>query len=55
MSMKGTTPEGELVYSGIPYPVGSLTATGIVGGREVRCGPAEFQKSSHTGYETPDN
>jgi lincosamide nucleotidyltransferase A/C/D/E len=45
------TPNGDPVYGGIPYPVGSLAATGVIAGREVPCGTAEFQVASHTGYE----
>lgn len=48
------TPSGDLVHGGIPYPVGSLTATGVIADREVRCGTAEFQMVSHTGYEIAD-
>lgn len=48
------TPKGDLVYGAIPYPVGSLTATGVIAGQEVRCGTAEFQMVSHTGYELSD-
>ncbi|MEE9206265.1 MAG: amino acid transporter [Acidimicrobiia bacterium] len=47
-------PDGELVHGGIPYPVGSLTATGVVAGREVPCGTAQFQMASRTGYEIAD-
>jgi hypothetical protein len=39
----------------IAYPVGALDGTGVVGGRLVRCGTAEFQMWSHTGYETDED
>jgi lincosamide nucleotidyltransferase A/C/D/E len=48
------TPDGDLVYGGMPYTVRSLTATGLIAGRPVPCGTAEFQMASHTGYEISD-
>lgn len=35
------------------YPTGSLTGTGTIAGRAVRCEPPEWQVRIHTGYE-PD-
>jgi len=46
-----TDPNGKQVYGGIPYDVGCFAGTGVVGGAEVRCCTAEFQMTSHTGYE----
>ena len=33
------------------YPPGSLDATGVIGGREVRCGTPELQLAFHSHYE----
>ena len=39
--------------NGLEYEVGSLDATGTIGGRTVRCCTADFMVRSHTTYE-PD-
>ncbi len=39
--------------NGLAYEVGSLDATGTIGGRTVRCCTADFMVRSHTTYE-PD-
>ncbi|GAB7189618.1 hypothetical protein NUM3379_03240 [Kineococcus sp. NUM-3379] len=36
---------------GQAYPTSSLTGTGNIAGRAVRCLTAEYQVDSHTGYE----
>jgi lincosamide nucleotidyltransferase A/C/D/E len=37
--------------NGLEYEVGSLDATGEIGGRNVACCTAAFQVRTHTGYE----
>jgi len=41
---------GKIIY-GIPYPFGSLTGTGRIGGQEVNCINPKFMFQFKTGYE----
>ena len=40
---------------GIMYPAGSLTGTGVIAGRTVRCIEASHLLAFHSGYELDDN
>jgi lincosamide nucleotidyltransferase A/C/D/E len=47
--------EGEAVYGGIEYAVGSLDGTGTIGGRPVQCVSAKWAMTYHTRYEPDDD
>ena len=51
--------EGNGVYGpperGVMFPAGSLTGTGVIAGREVRCIEAKHLLDFHTGYDPDEN
>lgn len=50
--------EGNGIYGpperGVMYPAESLTGTGVIGGRKVKCISAEYLVKWHTGYKLRD-
>ena len=50
-----TYDEQGLLTFGLPYPLDSLTGTGMIAGRPVRCISSEWMVKFHTGYQVDEN